>query len=519
MKSPWLDGIADVEFPPLRAKRVRVDVAVVGGGLAGVMTAALLKREGRTVALIEAKDIGAGESLRTTAHLTSVHDLRFHQGLQKFGEAGIRKMAEAGMAAVDQLESLSRELGIACDLERMPAYLYTESEDEVPRLEAEAEAARKAGMSAEITREVPFPGPVVAGVRYENQARFHPGRLLVPLASYVLGDGSVVYERSRVLDIHDGKPCEVRTEQGTVLANDVVVATDSPVCNRVFLHTKVAAYRTYAVAAWMDRDLPGLFWDTADPYHYTRTHPFAEGHLLIVGGKDHKVGERSDTETPLDELERYVRERFPVQEFAYRWSGQIEEPVDGLPYIGRNSVSQHVYVATGFAGVGMMGSTLSGMILRDLISGRPNPWSHLYAATRIKPLASFKRYVEENVDFPKHMAKDWLRPKGEVSSVDDIPRGQGAVTRVGAQRVAAYRNEEGALQAVSAVCTHLGCLVHFNSAEKSWDCPCHGSRFGTDGAVLHGPATQALAQVALGQDKVEEEETAAPLETQPVTES
>jgi Rieske Fe-S protein len=270
--------------------------------------------------------------------------------------------------------------------------------------------------------------------------------------------------------------------------------TNAPTSSRFALHTKIAAYRTYALAATLPKPFPpGLFWDLDDPYHYLRTQHTDLGTFLIVGGEDHKTGKETDTETRLSRLGAYMHVRLPDAQVAYRWSGQIIEPADGLPFIGKNAGSQHVYVATGFSGTGLTFGTLSGMILSDAVLGVANPWAKLYRATRIKPLAQAREYLSENVDFPATLARDRLAAS-EVAGTQEIPRGEGRLMRAHGKMLAVYRDPAGALHARSAVCTHLGCHVHWNNAETTWDCPCHGSRFGVDGSVINGPATKELAE-------------------------
>ncbi|HXI56468.1 MAG TPA: FAD-dependent oxidoreductase, partial [Polyangia bacterium] len=308
-----------------------------------------------------------------------------------------------------------------------------------------------------------------------------------------------------------GNPCRVITDRGTITAGDVVVAAHVPVTNRFFLHTKLAAYRTYAIAVANPTALPqGLFWDMGSPYHYLRSQVVDGVPYLILGGEDHKVGESTDTSVSFKRLEEFYALRFgqPVAPTDFRWSGQIIEPADGLPYVGRNSLSSRVYVATGYSGNGMTGGTLAAMVLADQVRGVPNAWSNLLDATRFKPLASAKAFVRENVDFPKHLIGDRLMPSGQAHDLDEIEAGEGAVVTIRGSKLAVYRNGNGDLSAVSPVCTHLGCVVHWNTTEKSWDCPCHGSRFDPTGRVLNGPAIAALESRSIPSD---EEETPVPL--------
>lgn len=293
-----------------------------------------------------------------------------------------------------------------------------------------------------------------------------------------------------MLAIDDAEPCRVHTENGAcVTADRVILATNAPL-NKVLLQTKIAHYRSYAVSGPVATAPHGLFWDLDDPYHYIRNHRFDDVLHLIVGGEDHKTGQKADTEGSFERLSSYAK-RFGLTSIASRWSGQIIEPVDGLPYIGLNAASHRTYVATGYSGNGMTFGTLAAMILSDACLGRKNPFAELYDATRFKPLASLSSYISENLDFPMHLIRDAIKPP-EVRSIDEIKPGEGAIARVGKERLAVYRREDGAVVALSPICTHLGCHVSFNKAEKTWDCPCHGSRFNTQGEVVNGPAVKAL---------------------------
>ncbi|HTM46150.1 MAG TPA: FAD-dependent oxidoreductase, partial [Polyangiaceae bacterium] len=356
-------------------------------------------------------------------------------------------------------------------------------------LELELEAALRAGLSVE-RASPPLPFPVKSAIRFLNQAQFHPRAYVVPLAHGIVGGGSHVFEATRVIAVDEGEPCRIHTDLDTTLTADrVILATHAPL-NRVLLQTKLAQYRSYVVAGPVRHSPYGLFWDMDDPYHYIRSHRIGDQFYLLVGGEDHKTGQDPETDVKFHRLVEYAR-RFDVSTITHRWSAQVIEPVDGLPFIGRNAGSERVFVATGFSGDGMVFGTLSAMILADLCRGIPNRYAELYQATRVKPLASLASYIEENVDFPLHLLSDTLRPP-DVTSLDAIERGDGKIVRVRGERLAVYRDHEGALHAVSPVCTHLGCHVAFNVSERSWDCPCHGSRFDVDGTVINAPAVHNL---------------------------
>jgi glycine/D-amino acid oxidase-like deaminating enzyme/nitrite reductase/ring-hydroxylating ferredoxin subunit len=485
-------------LPPHRRLQgdVSVDVAIIGAGITGVTAARTLKRAGFRVAVIEARRIGKGESGKTTAHLTEVLDTRFHRLITRFGEDGARLAVRGQRTAIERIAAFVDELSIDCRFRRVPGFLYAETSSTVDEIEAEEAAAHRLGLAVTAMSELAaLPFPVARALRFEGQAQMNPRAYLAALADGLDGGGSHVFEQTHVLDVDDSEPCRVITDSGVIAAADVIVAAHVPISNRVLVHSKLAAYRTYAVGVEVPLVDPiGLFWDTADPYHYIRSETVDGRTFLIVGGEDHKVGENDDTTIPFKRIEAFVADRFgrAVAPTDYRWSGQIIEPADGLPYVGRNSLSSHIYIATGYAGNGITGGTLAAMILADEIQGIDNPWTDLYDATRFKPLASAKAFISENADYPKHLVADRLSGIVGPNELDAIAPGQGKVLSIRGQRLAVYRNERGGLSAVSPVCTHLGCIVHWNTAEKSWDCPCHGSRFEPSGLVLNGPAVEAL---------------------------
>jgi glycine/D-amino acid oxidase-like deaminating enzyme/nitrite reductase/ring-hydroxylating ferredoxin subunit len=448
--------------------------------------------------LLERDRIAAGATGHTTAHLTEAIDSRYRTLISRFGVQGARLAARSSRDAIDFIEATARALAIECDFRRLPGYLYSEDGDGLRELRREQRAAERAGVRCDWVEAVPLrmrhATRLPQGIRFPNQAHFHVRKYLLPLAQEFVGLGGVIHERSPVHEFADGEPCRLRLEGGEVAAADVLVLTGSPAANRVFLITKVAAYRTYAIGVRLRGRIPleGLYWDDQDPYHYLRM----QDDVLIIGGGDHKVA-MGDEADAWRKLEEYAWARFDVDSIPYRWSGQVLEPVDGLPYIGLNSGSKRTWVGTGFSGNGMTFGTLSGMILADRVLGRENPYARLYEATRVKPLAGAREYLEENKDYPVCLARDWIGARATAESVEDVRAGEGKVVRVDGRPVAVYRHPGGELQAVSAVCTHLACHVRFNDAERSWDCPCHGSRFGLDGKVLTSPATEPLAPVAI----------------------
>jgi len=503
----WQTDVRLPSFPALE-RDIEADVAVIGAGIAGVTAAMLLQRAGKRVALIEARQVGGGETGHTTAHLTELIDARYHVLESKFGRDGARRARESSRAAIDRIEALAAELAPDCGFERVAEYLYAETDAQRRELENELASLQRAGSSASWVEQVPLPLAIQGAVRLDQQGRFHPLAYLRGLLARFVADGGEVFERTAMLDVDEAQPCRVRTSGGTITARDVLVLAHVPVINRLALHTKLAAYRSYAIAAPLREPFPDAnFSDMQDPYHYIRSQQTAAGTVLIVGGEDHKTGKHDDTRQCFERLAQYASAHFPIGEISHRWSGQIIEPADGLPFIGKNTGADHVYVGTGFSGEGMTFGTLAAMLLSDAVLEVKNPWAALYDATRVKPLAQARKVLSEGADFPAHIAHDRITG-GEVETPEQVPAGEGRLVREQGKMLAVYRDDGGALHARSAVCTHLGCYVHWNRAERSWDCPCHGSRFDIDGAVLNGPAIKPLAQPGAA-----DEPTTVPVET------
>jgi glycine/D-amino acid oxidase-like deaminating enzyme/nitrite reductase/ring-hydroxylating ferredoxin subunit len=499
--SVWMDTARVPVFPPLQGG-LDTEVCVIGAGIAGLTTAYLLAREGREVVLIDALGIGAGETGRTTAHLFPP-DEWYSVLEQRFGAGQARLVADSHARAIDTVEAIVREEGIACGFERLDGYLYALPGNGLQDLAAEQQSAARAGVPAELLARVPgLPFDTGPCVRYPGQAQFHPLRYLDGLARAFVRRGGRIHGATHAHRIRgDHQRQVVSTVGGEIRAGAVVVATHTPFNDRVVMHTKQAGYRTYVVGLRVPRGaVPRiLLWDTGDPYYYVRleTLEASTGHdLLIVGGADHKTGQDDHPQHRYEEIERWARARFPMaRETLYRWSGEVMEPSDGLAYLGRNPMDEdNVYVITGDSGNGMTHCTIGALVVTDLVMGRPNPWSALYDPSR-KPVHGMGEFAKEQANVMARYG-EWLTG-GDVDSVQEIAAGEGAVVRDGLRRIAVYRDPEGALHALSAKCTHLGCAVHWNAAERSWDCPCHASRFDIEGQVLHGPAPTPLEKVEL----------------------
>lgn len=477
----------------------KIDVAIIGGGITGLVAAIELQRAGRSVVIFDKSEVAGGESGNTTAHLTEAIDARYHTLRKNFGRDGAQLSASASRDAIRRIESLAQELRIDCHFERVDGYLYTERPEELQMLREETDAAREAGVDATLLDRAELPFPNHGAIRFSNQAQFHPREFLLGLAKAFEANGGRIVDSTLVESYSDGSPCTLTVGGRELHADAVFVAANSPL-NLVAIVTKVAAYRTYAIATKIEQPpIPrAMFWDTEDPYHYTRIQTTSAGDYLIIGGEDHKVGTEEETSDCYEKLAEYARRKFGIERVDMRWSGQILEPVDGLPYIGKNSGSKNVYIATGYAGQGMTFGTIAGMIVADLIVGRENRYSKLFDATRITPIASAVDYVTENIDFPKYLLSDRLSSWDvDAKSLDAVPRGEGMIIETGGRKVAAHRDESGTLSCLSPVCPHMKCDVRWNDSEKSWDCPCHGSRFTASGEVLNGPAMRGLERLEM----------------------
>ncbi|HUS05176.1 MAG TPA: FAD-dependent oxidoreductase [Bryobacteraceae bacterium] len=487
----------DVPLKPALTEDARANVCIVGAGIAGMTTAYLLAREGKSVIVLDDGPIGGGETGRTTAHLVNVLDDRYFELERLHGVKGARLAAESHTAAVNRIEQIVTDEDIGCEFERLNGYLFVPPGEDREQLELELEAAQRAGIQdVRFVDRAPLPGwDTGRCLQFGRQAQFHPLKYLSGLAQCIERDGGKIYTRSHVEKIEAHENGGVTVQAGkTVRANAVVVATNTPINDWVTIHTKQAPYRTYVIGALVARGSieTALYWDTPDPYHYVRVQALSEKHdLLIVGGEDHKTGQAHDTEDRFDRLESWAREVFPAIEFVeFRWSGQVMEPVDGLAFIGRNPGDDNIYIATGDSGNGMTHGTIAGMLITDLIQGRDNAWSHLYDPSR-KTLRAAGEFTRENLNVARQYL-DYMTG-GDVADVEKIAPGHGAVVRRGFQKIAAYCDEAGEVHEFSAVCPHLGCVVDWNLTEKTWDCPCHGSRFDAMGKVINGPANVDLS--------------------------
>jgi glycine/D-amino acid oxidase-like deaminating enzyme/nitrite reductase/ring-hydroxylating ferredoxin subunit len=496
--SVWM-ATPDSRVDGALAENLDADVCVIGAGIAGLTTAYLLSLEKRRVVVLDDGPVAGGETCRTTAHLVNAPDAWFTEIERLHGPKAARVAAESHTSAIDRIEEIVRREGIRCGFERLDGYLFTEPGDSPESLEKELEASRSAGLSGvELVDRVPVDTfETGAALRFPRQGQFHVLEYVRGLVRAIRRNGGRIHRGTHADAIEGLTDTSARVKAGgaEVRARAVVVATNSPVNDRLVMHTKQAPYRTHVVGARVRRGaVPKLLlWDTADPYHYVRLQPIGRTHdLLIVGGEDHKTGQADDMGRRYRRLERWMRERFPsARRVEFRWSGQVLEPVDGLAFIGPNPLDKKsVFIATGFSGTGMTYGTIAGLLLTDLVQGRRNEWADTFDPSR-KTLGAAAEFAQENLNVVARYS-DLVTP-GDVESTRNIRRDRGAVVRRGLTKSAIYRDDQGVLSERSAICPHLGCVVRWNPGEKTWDCPCHGSRYGRDGRVVNGPANRGLS--------------------------
>jgi glycine/D-amino acid oxidase-like deaminating enzyme/nitrite reductase/ring-hydroxylating ferredoxin subunit len=500
-RSVWLATASHPTFSPLTTD-LDVDVAVVGGGITGLTTALLLQRNGARVAVIEAGRLGAGTTGHTTGKVSSQHGLKYHQLIKDVGEDKARIYAEANQQAIGKVRELADDVSADCDFEIAPSFLFTTAPDEVEDLEAEHAAAVRLGLPATLTTETDLPFRVQQALRFDDQAHFHAARYTAALARALADRGVQIVEQTRAMGVEESKDrVTVKTEHGDVRADHVVIATLLPFLDRGGFFAKARPKRAYGVAAVLRSGfLTGMHMTTGDPTRSTRPWVDGDRRGIIVVGEDHETGSDQASPARYGALEDWARTHFDVESFEYRWSAQDFIPADGMPYIGRSPRSSRTFVATGFQKWGLTNGTVAAQILAELIDGRDHPWLEAFDATRIGDPSTFTSLAKDNLKVGAHFVGDRLG-RLRAGSIGDLAPGEGGIVKAGGQTVGAYRAPDGTVHAVSVDCTHLGCTVKWNSAEKSWDCPCHGSRFDCDGAVLNGPAVRPLSQVEVEIDQ------------------
>ena len=476
------------------------DVVVVGAGITGLTAAYGLATAGRSVVVVDRGRCASVDTGHTSAHLTMVTDVRLSDLASQLGRSHAQAVWDAGLAAIARIDDIVRQHGIECRFDWVEGYLHLRAGDtepkDVDRLKHDAELAAELGFDAAFVERTPLVG--TPGVRVDGQARVHPRRYLAGLARAIVAAGGRIHEHTNAEEFSD-TPLSVTANGHRITCGDIVIATHNPLvgvggtARGTLFQTKLALYSSYVVAGRAAKGVVPdvLLWDTGDPYRFFRVDPHRDHDVVILGGEDHKTGQAADTEERYARLERALAMMAPGVEPTHRWSGQVIETPDGLPYIG--ATAEHQYAGTGYAGNGLTFGTLAGMVIADRILGRANPWVDLFDPARKAVRHGLWDYVKENTSYPYYLIRDRFAG-AEARSLRTVKRGEGKVVERNGKKVAAYRDSDGAFTVRSATCTHMGCLVRWNPSEKTWDCPCHGSRFRTDGAVISGPAESPLGE-------------------------
>jgi glycine/D-amino acid oxidase-like deaminating enzyme/nitrite reductase/ring-hydroxylating ferredoxin subunit len=496
--SLWIDTTPDTAFPCLEGD-TDADVAIIGGGIAGLTSALLLKRAGLKVALAESRRIVNGVTGYTTAKVTLAHGICYSRILNKFGQEQADVYADANQTAIDRVASFIMQMNIACDFTPLPAYIYAVTEDKKAEIEAEVRAGEKLGLAVSYVDTPPLPLPVKGAARFDGQAYFHPRKYLLAFADEINNGNGRIFENTRAINIEEGNPCIVRTDRGAIRAQYVVIATNYPIFDPLKLFMRLTPVRSYVLGLRLKNQPPqGLFYSNEDQFHSLRPHHLANnGAYLLAGGEEHPAGQGGNTIQRYKNLESYYRRFFDIESIDYHWSAQDNKSADMIPFIGSLApASDKIFIATGFKGWGMAHGTIAGMLLSDLILGRSNPWKNLYSPARLNLPASVKSIASRNVQAVKHLISGYLSEES-IKNLAEISKGEGKVIELDGEKAAVYRDEQGKIYALSPVCTHMGCMVSWNPAEKTWDCPCHGSRYACDGKVIHAPTVKDLTRIEL----------------------
>lgn len=497
-KSLWQDKMPDYISKTQSIGDKIFDVLIVGGGVTGIITALQLQKAGVQCVVAEAHNLCFGTTGGTTAHLNTFFDTTYSDIQSKFGEDSAQLVVKATNQALGLYHNNIEEYGIDCGYEQKDGYLYSQDEQQTEELQKIFEASKKAGADVAYTDRIPLPVEFQKAIVYHTQANIHPSRYVYALAKKFEEAGGIILQNCSVQNFKEDKILEVETSQQTIKAKNLIWATHIPPGINL-LHFRCAPYRSYAMAVTLNDDAypDGLAYDMYDPYHYYRTQKIDEKKFLIVGGYDHKTAHEQNTEACFNKLEAHIRKYYDVKEVAFKWSSQYFEPVDGLAYIGHLPGSpDNVFVATGYGGNGMTYSHIAAIMLTDLITKGKSDYAKLFDPDRLKPIAGFTNFIKENTDVVKEFIGKRLS-KEKLTALTELAPGEGKVVKYEDHSLAIYKDENGKLHALNPVCTHAKCTVGWNSAEKSWDCPCHGARYSINGEVLTGPARQGLEVVEL----------------------
>lgn len=499
----WIASTPETDYPEV-TEDLSIDIVIIGGGMTGITSAYLLKKQGYKVAVIDADRIIQGTSSHTTAKITSQHGLIYNKILNSLGREHAKQYADSNESAVHFIADLIKEKNISCDFSWQSAYIYTQDDNYVEKIQKEVEIASELGIKASYLEETPLPFNIKAAVRFDDQAQFHPRKYLLELQKEIPGDGSYIFENTRIMEVNEGQPCKLITEKGkTITALNVILASHYPCYDGMGMYfTRLYAEKSYALAIKAKEKFPGGMYISAEkPGRSLRSTPYQDSELILVVGEHHKTGQGEDLNKHYINLKQFAMETYRVESIPWRWSTHDYTTPDGVPYIGNlTSNTPNIFVATGYGKWGMTTSTLAAILLKDLITTGKSPWADLFSPSRFTPMASAANIIKENADVAKHLIKGKLSiPPNNVL----IEKGEGKVIDVDAQRAGAYRDNTGALHIVDTTCTHVGCELNWNNAEKSWDCPCHGSRFTYEGDIIEGPAIHKLKHITDGKNEID----------------
>lgn len=492
-QSLWLDGAGLASHPAL-GEDIATEVAVVGGGITGLLTALQLQRDGRDVVVVDQGRVGAGVTGHTTAKLSSLHQLCYATLVERLGVEAASLYAAANEAGIAKIGDLVDDIGIDCDFSRRSNYTYAATAGDTPKIERELEAVRAAGLPARFVDELTsLPYPVHGALEVTGQAQFHPVKFVDGIAAELDRRGVRIFERTRATGHGDGRPCRLETTGGRITAERIVLANHFPFPDRALLFARMHPERSYSISARVEGPLPDAMYISASaPTRSIRSCPLGGEELLILGGEGHKVGQGGPTTPRYEALERSAREHFGAREIVHRWSSQDNMPADGVPFVGKLTPrSRGTYVATGFRKWGLAMGAAAAQMIADAIASRENPWRRLFDPQRVNAGAAAADLLKENANVGFHFFADRITRRA-ADELDELAAGQGKVVSRHGRQVAVSKDDAGVVRAVSARCTHLGCIVAWNDAERSWDCPCHGSRFAANGEILQGPAVSPL---------------------------
>ncbi len=486
--SLW-EKVVPVKYPAISKNEVS-EVVIVGGGISGLSVAYELLTRGKSVVVLEGKELGAGETGRTSAHLSNALDEGYQKLQTLFGIDGAKLAAESHTAAIDWIENIVKTENIDCDFERVDGYLIS---DDKNLLDNELKATHQSGLKEVTLSEIKVANQLHQCLLFPGQGQFHVMKYLNGLAEAIIKKGGKIFTNSLVTTVEESEQLIIKIKDYQVTCQAAVIATNTPFIDRFTMHTKQAAYRSYVVGLTIPQGQvnTALYWDTKEPYHYVRVVAGTDGNdILLVGGEDHKTGQANDAALRFRHLSDWAKTMFGIEgKEAFTWSGQVMEPIDGLAFIGRNPGSKNIYIVTGDSGHGLTHGTIAGILISDLILGKDNTWTDLYNPSR-KNVRAFGQFFKESCNVAAQYAQHFK--KGDVDSEAAIKPGSGAIVKKGLKKLAVYKDDKGKLHSCSALCPHLGCVVAWNTSEKTWDCPCHGSRFSATGKVLNGPANEDL---------------------------